>query len=432
MRGKLNIFQKTMLQWNDLHPYNAVHVVRIPHALDLERLGNVINGALETHGITNLALNRDWGTYHYHGGAALCAIKTVAVEESSRLSLAAEIEQQLNTAFTQSERFNPFRFFVAPESDSFFLGLVYFHAVADGESVVRLLKNIVDTYILRKESKFFQPLELYPPRYDRLVRHHPGLLLRKLATIPTFTRNMRHSCRPRFRDAQNLHNGLSCFSLKPESLSALIEVAKAWGVTLNDLFLGLMMKSVSPMAPGRAGAHRRKKISCGSIVNIRKDLGLDNQRSFGLFLGSFIVTHAVPNEIGMMDLARDIRRQTLRVKQDGLYLGTPLELAFGRFMLSLFSTERRKKFYQKHYPLWGGITNMNLNSIWEQPQGERPIDYFRAVSTGPATPLVLSVTTVRDVVNIGLTYRSTVFSVAEIEQVKSYFLDWEKHLKGQV
>jgi NRPS condensation-like uncharacterized protein len=432
MRGKLNIFQKTMLQWNDLHPYNAVHVVRIPHALDWERLGNVINGTLETQGISNLTLDRERGTYHYHGGAVLCTIKTIAEGESSRLSLTAEIEQQLNTPFMPSEEFNPFRFFVAPETDSFSLGLVYFHAIADGESVVRLLKNIVATYTLRIEPRLLDPLELYPPRHDSLLRHHPGLLLRKLAALPTLIRNVRNSCRPRFRDAQNLRNGFARFSLNPGSLSALLDAAKAWGVTLNDLFLGLMMRSVSPMAPDRAGARRRRKISFGSIVNIRKDLGLDSQRSFGLFLGSFIVTHEVPNEISMMDLARDIRRQTLRIKQDGLYLGTPLELALGRFMLSLFSTEQRKRFYQKHYPLWGGITNMNLNSIWEQPPGERSIDYFRAVSTGPATPLVLAVTTVRDVVNIGFTYRSTVFSATEIEQVKSYFLGWEKHLKGHL
>jgi NRPS condensation-like uncharacterized protein len=421
-----------MLQWNDLHPYNAIHVVKIPQALDLERLGNVINGTLETQGITNLTLNRDRGTYHYHGGAALCLIKNITAGESSRMSLTAEIEHQLNTAFLQGERFNPFRFFVATESDSFFLGLVYFHAIADGESVVRLLKNIVDTYTPRIEPRLVHLLELYPPRYDSLLRHHPGLLLRKLAALPSLIRNVRNSCRPRFRDAQNLHNGFVCFSLKPESFSALLEAAKVWGVTLNDLFLGLMMKSVSPLAPSRTGARKRRKISFGSIVNIRKDLGLDSQQSFGLFLGSFIVTHPVPNEISVMDLARDIRWQTLRIKQDGLYLGTPLELAFGSFMLSLFSTERRRRFYQKHYPLWGGITNMNLNSIWEQPHGERPIDYFRVVSTGPATPLVLSVTTVRDVVNMGLTYRSTVFSAAEIEEVKSCFLDWEKHLKGQV
>ena len=63
-------------------------------------------------------------------------------------------------------------------------------------------------------------------------------------------------------------------------------------------------------------------------------------------------------------------------------------------MLIFFSPERRKKFYQKNYPLWGGITNMNLNSLWTSGQKRVPLDYFRAVSTGPATPLVLSVTTV--------------------------------------
>ena len=58
-----------MLQWNDLHPYNVVHVVRIPAALDLERLKNVINGALQAHGLTGLTLERRKGTYHYAGGA---------------------------------------------------------------------------------------------------------------------------------------------------------------------------------------------------------------------------------------------------------------------------------------------------------------------------------------------------------------------------
>ncbi len=65
--------------------------------------------------------------------------------------------------------------------------------------------------------------------------------------------------------------------------------------------------------------------------------------------------------------------------------------------------------------LGGGITNMNLNPLWEQEDGERAFDYFRAVSTGPITPLVLSVTTVKDVANIGLSYKKTVFSEGEIE-----------------
>jgi len=194
-------------------------------------------------------------------------------------------------------------------------------------------------------------------------------------------------------------------------------------VTFNDLLLALLTKAVSLLTPDRTQARRRRGISLGCIVNIRKDLGMTGGRSFGLFLGSFVVHHEVPAGIRLADLARDIGRQTLRIKRSRLYLGAPLELAFGRLMTSLFSEQRRRKLYQKHYPLWGGLTNMNLNALWPQMDDARPVDYFRAVSTGPVTPLVLSLTTVGRVANIGLTYRSTVFEPPDIERIRSCFMD---------
>ena len=136
-----------------------------------------------------------------------------------------------------------------------------------------------------------------------------------------------------------------------------------------------------------------------------------------------MVHHEVPAGIGLADLARDIGRQTLLIKQRRLYLGSALELTFGRLMMAWFSERRRKKLYQKHYPLWGGLTNMNLNALWPQPEGSRPVDYFRAVSTGPVTPLVASITTIGPVANIGLTYRPTVFGEADIERIKACLLD---------
>ena len=75
MQGRLNSFQLSMLQWNELHPYNAVHVVRIPEALDLERLKRAITATLEGKGLTGLALDRRAGTYQYHGGPASAEIK---------------------------------------------------------------------------------------------------------------------------------------------------------------------------------------------------------------------------------------------------------------------------------------------------------------------------------------------------------------------
>jgi len=148
-----------------------------------------------------------------------------------------------------------------------------------------------------------------------------------------------------------------------------------------------------------------------------------DRRMFGLFLGSFMIAREVPEDVSLEKLASTVCLQTGRIKAGRLYLGTPMQLAFARLAQRLFSTRAKGNFYQKHCPLWGGVTNMNLNAIWDQANRESPIDYLRAVSTGPVTPLVFSVTTVADRVNVGLSYRTTVFSAGEIGQVRSRFID---------
>jgi hypothetical protein len=414
MPGKFNTFQRVMLQWNELNPYNAVNVVRISCALDFERLQKAINGTLQACGLTGLTLNRKNGNFHYHGAAVRCEIKIIAAGESS---LSVEIERQVNTAFPAEENFNPFRFFVAPEQNSFTLGLIYFHAIADDGAVMILLKDIVDAYFGKNSSS---PPELYPPRHDQLLQHHPILLARKLATIPSLVGDMRNSSRPHCRDSHNLENGFEFFSLKPETLKSLLKTSKSWDVKLNDLFLAILLKSFSPLADAQSA--RRKKISIGCVVNTRNEIGMRDSRTFGLFLGLFTVSHEVPNGIGLKNLAIEIRRQTLAVKQKRLYLGTPLEMVLARLLPPWLSPARQEKLFRQNFPLWGGITNMNLNSLW-QPDEKRPLEYFRAVSTGPAVPLVLSVTTFNNFVNIGVTFRKSVYSAVQIERIKNDFLE---------
>ena len=240
--------------------------------------------------------------------------------------------------------------------------------------------------------------------------------MRQLAALPAFIRLLRTSCRPRYRDADDLRNAFTSFTLEPAGLCSLRAAGKSWGVTLNDLFLALLLQTLAPLALARRQA-RRRKMAAGCIVNVRKDLGVSSG-TFGLFLGSFMVAHDVPEGIGLKELAAAIALQTARIKARRLYLATPVQLAFASLALRFFSTRGKRRFYQKHCPLWGGITNMNLNTLWEEQAQDGPLDYLRAVSTGPVTPLVLSITTSGERVNVGLSYRSTVFSAAEIGQVQ--------------
>jgi hypothetical protein len=416
MPGRLNIFQRTMLQWNELHPYNAIHIVRVSAVLDPTRLGNVIRHLLVRLGLTGLQMDASHAAYEYQGGPAQCEIKLLSGVDPYT-TLVTEIEQQLNTRFAINQRFTPFRFFIVPEANSFLLGLVYFHAVADAEAVVFLLKRIAETYFVPDEGASLEALDLYPRPRDGLLRQ-PKLLVKKLAAIPGMVFNMRGSCRPNYRDTADSKVGATLFSL-PNSLPKLAQASRAWGVTINDVFLALLARSVAPLA-AQTQKRLRRELSLGCIVNLRRNLGLQGPRTFGLFLGSFIVTQPMPSENGRLrEIAATVKERTDRVKSDQLYLTSALELRFGRSMMGFFSTRERRKLYQKHYPLWGGITNMNLNPLWPQPMDGTSFDYFRAVSTGPATPLVLSVTTVGENVNIGLTFRRTVFSADDISRIQN-------------
>jgi len=424
MRGKFNIFQKTMLQWNEMHPYSAVHIVRIPEPLDLTRLTQLIDRELEELGLTGLVIDKRRGTFEYRGGSLLNPLKVL--EGDSHSVLQREIEEQLNAGFLDDGPLHPFRFFVMKEKDAFRLGLVYFHVIAGAESIILLLKRFTSKYLGQDLASLSSPLDLYPRGPGTFLSRHPQYLLKRLSTLPSSLGDLRQSSRPRYQDVRDQTNGVILFSLGPEEFQMLLKTSKRWGVTLNDLFLALMMKSLSSFASRRFSSKRHRKMSVGSIVNIRRDLRIDSLKTFGLFLGSFVISHPVPEGIPVEKLAKDIYHKTLEIKKNKLYLGTPLELWFARGLLFHRSSDGRKSLYAKYYPLWGGITNVNLNTVWEQQEQGGAIDYLRAVSTGPITPIVLSATTVRDKVNMGLTYKKTVFPESTID---AFVADFNKNIQ---
>lgn len=420
--GRLNSFQKTMLQWNGLQPYNAVHVMRVAGVLDLARLQSVVATVIESRGLTGFMIDRSRTSFSYKGGAAHGQIKLLNGQTDGRQQLIEEIETQLNQPFDLGARSEPFRFVVAPDgNDAFRLALVYFHPIADAEAIVWLMKDIATGYQNQAAIGALKPLGRNPPNHDMLLLPRPILLLRWLMALPALIRSARSSCRPTVRDPADLRNGFRFFTAASGKLPQLLSAAKSWGVTLNDLFLAALLLAVAPLAAARRQAPRRRLISVATIVNIRRDVGIDDQDTFGLALGSFRVAHEVPEGIGLEQLARAVRLQTKQAKQGKHFLATPLQLTFASFLFSRLTPDRQQKFYPKNQPLWAGLTNLNLNALWQTAEGGAPPDYFRAVSTGPATPLVFSITTAGDRLNVGTSFRSTVFLNSEVAHVQDAF-----------
>ena len=152
MRGKLNLFQATMLRWKELHPYSAVHVVHVAMPLDADRLRSAIARELEVRGLTHLTLDAAGGRYDYGGGTASVALTVLPAGDDLRKTLDAEIERQLNAPFAADGAIDPFRFFAIQGASAFELALAYDHFIAGGDSIVLLLQAIVPVEIFTFEA----------------------------------------------------------------------------------------------------------------------------------------------------------------------------------------------------------------------------------------------------------------------------------------
>ncbi len=304
------------------------------------------------------------------------------------------------------------------------MALVYDHFIAAGDAIALLMKSVVDDYSHAEAGTRPAPRSrLTPPLYRRLLLRHPVSVLRAMARMPSFIGRSRRSIRPPRSSQRNAHDALSYLRVESADVAGLLRAASAWGVTLNDLLLASLLLALAPLAPEHAGGRRRRELAVASIVNIRRDLPAEATAALGPFLASFDVSHAVPAGIGLRQLAQDVHAEADRIKRQRLYLQPLAGLGVSGLMWPFLSPGQRERFFSKYHPVWGGVSMLNVNAIWEQAgsAAAAPADYLRAISTGPACPLVLAVTAVRDVLHVGISFRVEVFPRPTAEAIKAGF-----------
>ena len=421
--GRLNLFQRTMLHWRELHPYNAVHVVHIQYQLPQVALAERIAAALEANGLTGFTIDAGRRWFRYEGGPADVALEVLPGGSNPFGVVCSEVERQINLPFPLAGRANPFRFFAVTSADSFHLGLAYDHFVAGGDSIVLLLERIAASCAASEPPPGPRP-ELYPPTYRSVLLRHPVALMNCLLRLPAFIGDSRRSFRPRYRVGHGAHAGVVQFRLDPSRLAALRRASKAWNVTVNDVLLAGLLLALAPLAGDRRRAARRRALAIASIINTRADFGARAQHAFGQFLASFRVTHAVPDGIGLHQLALDVHAQTARIRREKRYLQIILTLGLASLMWPFLSPRRRGGFFAKYHPVWAGLTALNVDAIWGKSGKDsvRLRDYFRVASTGPLCPFVFAVTTAGNALRVGVTYRTGAFYRPQVEEVIANFV----------
>ena len=430
-----NFFQRMMLRWRELHPYNPVHVVRVPVALDTERLRAGIAQRLEALGLTGLAVDRTHWRYCYQGGPAAVSLSVLAGGDDPSGLLSRTIEREFNRPFVQAAHEQPWRFIAIDEGTAFQLVLVYDHYVASGDSVARLLTHLACALasphpvpVLPMPAAPAGP----PASYRDTLLRHPGWVLRSLLGVPRMVADARHACRvsfTRIEDGSNAYLGVHVDAARTAALRA---AAKAWGVTFNDLLLACLLLALSPLAARRHSAPRRNRLAVASILNMRRDLRPDARDALSPFLAAFRVSHTVPEGIGLQQLAQAVQQQSARIKRRHLYLQSLLGLWVSALLWPRLTPLQRMGFYPKHFAVWAGITALDLNQLWAQAAGADTagLDYVRAVPTGPLCPLVLAVSSVHDHLHLGFAFRTSAFSREAVQALAAALLQQADALKA--
>lgn len=411
---RFNFFQRMMLRWRELHPYNPVHVLHLPVPLQADRLRDAIAMQLEAQGLTGLRVDRRRWHYGYAGGLAQVDLRVVDGAGNADAALAQAIEQELNRPFAAGPCEQPFRFVAIDERGAFSLALAYDHYVAGGEAIARLLTRLARVLLDEHPA----PVQTVHDgaRYRHVLLRHPGWVLRALWGLPQMIGRSRRACRARVDRTDDRHNAFRSLHLGPAQTQALRAAAGAWGVTLHELLMACLLLALSPRV-ARRDATRRQELAVASIMNMRRDLGPAEHDVISPFLAAYSVSHRVPEGIGLRQLAVDVHRQTQQVKHRHLYLQSLMGLGLSVPLWPLLTPRQRDAFYPKHFPVQAGITSIDLNRLWAEDGGApaRRIGYLRAVPTGPLCPLVLAVTQVHDELQLGLAYRRAVFSRESVE-----------------
>ena len=158
-------------------------------------------------------------------------------------------------------------------------------------------------------------------------------------------------------------------------------------------------------------------------MDTRPDANEDLSETLGTFLGYYLVRAAGDGSMALDELTCRIAAITRAKKAERSYLDSAVNFRAASAIWPRLKPENRLHFARRALPLTAGISNVHLRGSWiEQHASDRILDFSRAVSCGPALPLVVSPTTIHNRMNIAVSYRTTGFSQAKIEGVMESFV----------
>lgn len=415
---KLNIFQRLMRLWDEVHPYNAVHTCRIAGPADIQRISDAWRISLKAMGVGKISVNK--GNFrHVAPSDSECSS---SIQLHSGMSLDELVTNEMNTRMNPDEGC-PFRAFVLDEGNTHCVGVNYHHWVADSASI-RWLMN--EWFIHMQDPSRNGICKARIPTQGQWHYFGPDSAGWRLDEgFMALLRNRTRFSRMRYIDKPVTDSKVAItFHHLPDGVGPkLASLAKRSGATFNDVMVAAMAQVVD--VHGVTPANKdRDELSIGTIVDLRNTASQKMDDIFGLFLG-FITTIVRAQDLQDWDrLLQRVARQNTFQKHSKAAHASILRMVAAVLETKLVTPRRWGELYRRRMPLAAGISNVNMNRTWVgQHHPQSILDYYRIAPTGPIIPAAFTPTTLGSRMNFGITRLSSLIDPTHNQRIASSLSD---------
>ena len=405
---RLNFFQQSMLRWDKVHPYNAVHAVRVLGPANLEALRGAAWDVSVKAGLGEFAANH-FGTAYEYRPLQTMYVQEVAPGEDAEERLTEIVSEEINAGFPAGMH-HPIRWTVFNEAggEAHYIVLCYHHAISDAFGIEWLLMAVLRRYLNL-------PADEEDSRLTTRLTDSLSSLSVKANLFDYWLAHLRLSLR--HRETRKAHRmpderfggDYTAVAVRtaPEGLmQSLSESCKRRGIGINDALLAAFTAAIAEQTPDRRVSRRRRRITMATVVSARKYLPASQAQDFGVCLTSIVVVSRRPDD-PLEELAKDIARKTkvLKTKPQRAAAETALRYFSTRWMWWLATVKYDRRNFRRVFPICGGLSTFIVDQNRLGNLSEHVTRYIRACPAGPAMPLLLGPTVLNGRLELGLTYR---------------------------
>jgi len=413
---RLNHFQRMMLEWDRIHPYNATHTVSLTGTLDAPALRQAIHDTYRKAGIGQLILDPKQRKIRY---APIDRIELRELRATSDVeeSLRTVICKEMNASFPDGPH-DPLRWIVLDDaaSDAHHIVLAYHHVAGDAYCIQMLLALILHRYL--GLSPYPESLNLHAtlPSSELQSKRRfsrPKAIISLGSSIRQYFR-LRSAHRMHYDRSGHSHTDLLLHAAPQGMLEHLRAACKAGGVGLNDVFLAAITAAIAEMSPARRTHRRRRKVAVATVVNHRSATAENRSSFFGVCIDDAVVLVDRP-DAAFRDLLAQIAPQTRRLRLSRGTMEPSWRFLFVKYLWPGLRIPHCEASYRKVFPLCAGVSTVTIDNKLFGKSTEHVRRYVRACPPGPAMPMVLSPTVAGKQLELGLVFRPSCVDRAKAE-----------------